>query len=99
MLSEWVRAMRQTSPSQTNGDNPFFTRTMLVCSNARLSMSFGSTGGVVVEDLAEMGTIDVISRATGCGLASWAKAVWQKIPRINAKSGSRNIANLTWSSG
>src|SRR5687768_15762993 len=88
MFSEWVRAMRQTSESQTNGGRPFFTRMTLVSSKARLSMSFGSTR-VAEAGLAVTGAIDVINLATGCGLASCAKADWQKRPKRRAEMANR----------
>src|SRR5689334_9224782 len=55
--------MRQTSASQIKGARPFFTRTRLVCSKARFSMSLGSTGVAGVGFIAT-GRTDVISLAS-----------------------------------
>src|SRR5215216_3356336 len=81
--------MRQTSLSQVNGGSPFWTRIAFVCSKARRSMSFGSTGAEGGVEILVTGVIDVIRRATGCGFASCPKADWQKMPRIRAERVTR----------
>src|SRR5215467_3125600 len=79
--------MRQTSPSQASGGSPFCARARFVCSNARFSMSFGTTVAAGAEARVT-GAIEVIRRATGCDLASWPRANWQQA-RMRAESGSR----------
>src|ERR1043165_505524 len=80
--------MRQTSASQVKGARPFFTRTRLVCSNARFSMSLGSTG-VAGIGFTVTGRTDVIRRA------SWAKAAPANMRRSPAIESRRSIATST----
>src|SRR5829696_8564457 len=79
--------MRQISASQAKGGSPFLIRARLVCSKARFSMSFGSTGAGVVDGLTAIGLTEVISLAS-CARAGAAS----NMRRIPAMGSRRDIA-------
>jgi hypothetical protein len=62
MRSEWARAIRQSSASQTNGGNPFAARAMFVFSNACRSISVAASNAEEID--ADFGD-SLLATATG----------------------------------